>query len=84
MLIEHGERSVNIYPYPNDHFHSVTVSKPYRSCIYDQDISEVNWGCFGSVNADDAELYANAILEAAKMARQYTKEFAEQQTTAVG
>lgn len=80
-LIRDNERSVTVCPFEGDQFHTIQVYKPYRSCIYNQLTSEVNWGCFGAVNANEAELYAKGILEAVRLARQFDKEFAAQPIT---
>ncbi len=77
-LIRDNEHSVTVCPFEGDQFHTIMVYKPSRSIIHNQLVSEINWGCFGSVEANEAELYAKGILEAVKLARKFDKEFSEQ------
>lgn len=77
MKIEENKTLTRVYPFPDDTFHSIEVWKPFKSCLEHRLNTVISWGTFGAVTADKAEAYAMGILEACRLAKEYTQKFAE-------
>lgn len=74
-------RSVKVFPYPDDKLTEITVmqSKSFSEDAWEE--AKVNWPAIGSVSAEYAEQFVEAIKIASRIAKKWTKERCESEAS---